>query len=965
VTAADRLRQAIDEADRAGLAGLLAPLDEAARAGLAPIARSAFAESRRRRDGPMYGHLSDAGDLADAQRWLERMICSALAWLGTGDITEFPPQGTHSYPQWCERFDFQRAFDASELHRILLDRRPSWLPDLAAQYVTGYHWDSAWRLVIEGALPRPADESYLRGLADHGAWWPEPGLADMVLRDPALLHVDLPALLELPDGLSRIVSRDMQAGTGTGRRTWLPVLNENFPPGHPIREQILDRLLDLLSGDLGGQEAARLHQFLGALTPTPDELRVRRRALFALAAQRIPGVVSYAIRVLARLSRANLIPPAELVEAVEPALLAPAKATATTALAIVTVAVRRDPRLRQRALTSFVMAVTHPHPEVQVAAIEAAAPHLAACPDIAAQFAGLLPELSASAAQRLRAELPQHPADERAAPAVDLDDLIRRAAKLPAEVSRAVGLDEAVAAVCRGSEPAAVPVRPAAAANCARIAPVSGVDELIEVLLRLADGQGGVVDIERALDGLATIGPRWPQDFGRRAGPLVARVNRRFARDAPDWGEQPSGDICLLVASWIQPERGTGPAHLATTPYTWLTERIREVALGLGDPAAGPLLALPTDQHGWLDPAVLVRRAGAAGGAVSRPVDTAVALARLTPSGRAEALSSARGLPGPLGRAIRAALGGGDDLSGLPDIVVGVIGWLRGAAHEGPPYLFGAVERDEAPRRSSSELAIEVNKQQPRVVEVDGVRTMDWSHLPAYQEMRAAYRYERGKTYAPDWAATLWPSDHRWLWREDVTAVPVLRLLLNPDEPVPTEALVATIRLAGRGKPAERTLAADVIIHAIGDARVTSAELARALRAICGDAAVISSARLVMLLRETASGSALHTAVVRAALAAALPAWLGRPLAGQQMYAPVALLDELCATDGTALTDPAARALLGRLTSSRSKTAAIAGRLLGRRPTAGCANPDAAAWPAGALAIALTARLERAERWRG
>jgi hypothetical protein len=962
-TAADRLREVIEQADRQALVELLAPLDEETRAGLAPIAGSAFVDAKRGHDELLYGHVPDSSDLAEASTWFDRMITAALAWLGTGDIAEFPPPRDYGHPKWYERFDFERAFNTEELHRILLDRRPPWLAELAALFVTDYHWDEAWRLVLDGALPRPTCEAYLLGMADHAAWGPQPGLADMVLRDPALLTVDLPALLDLPDGVPRIVRRDMVADASSGRHTWLPVLNAHFPPGHSIRDRILDQMLDLLTGDLSRPDAARLHKFLDKLAPTPGELVARRRALFALVAHRVPGVVSYSIRVLARLGRANLIPPAELIDAVEPALLAPAKSTAKTALAIVVSALRRDPRVQRRALERFATAVAHPNSEVQLAAIEAVAPQLVAHPDIAAHLNELLPELSTTAGQRLRAALPHQPAAEPPAPAADLDDLIRQAEKFPPEVARTCGLEAAVEAVRQGGEPPAVQVRPWAAASAAAIRPVSGVDELIGVLLRVVEGRGGIVDLERALDGLARIGPRWPNDFGRRVGPLVARVNQHFERDAPDWGEWPSGDMCLLVASWIQPERGAGPAHPVTKPGTWLTGRTREVALGLGDPDPQPLLALPTDQRGWIDPAVLVKRASAADGTIKRPIDTAVALARLTPPGRAAALHQAADLPGALGRAIRAALGGDDDRSALPDVVAGVIGWLRGDAHEGLPYLFGAAERDAPPGRTSQELAIEVNKQllgMPPVADADGVLTVDFSDLPAYQEMRAAYAYERAQHYAPDWAATLWPGDHRWLWRNNATTAAALRLLLDPHEPVPPEALVAAIRQVSREKPEERTLAADIIVQTIGDARVTSTELAHALHTTIEGATTVTSARLVTLLQETAAASALHRAAVRAALIDILPTWLGR-LAGQQRYGPLALLDEVCAIDGTPITHPKTRALLNTLTSARSKSATITRRLLDRSPAANHIRSDASAWPAGALAAALTARIERAE----
>ena len=91
-----------------------------------------------------------------------------------------------------------------------------------------------------------------------------------------------------------------------------------------------------------------------------------------------------------------------------------------------------------------------------------------------------------------------------------------------------------------------------------------------------------------------------------------------------------------------------------------------------------------------------------------------------------------------------------------------------------------------------------------------------------------------------------------------------------------------------------------------------------------------------------------------------LPTWLGR-LAGQR-YGPLALLDEVCATDGTPITHPETRALLSTLTSARSKSATITRRILDRSPAASHTRSDAGAWPAAALAAALTARIERAGR---
>jgi Family of unknown function (DUF6493) len=913
---ADRLRELIARADRPGIAELLAPLDEGARAKLAPVAAAAFAQAHQRHHELLYSGPPNRQRMDDASRWSDRRTAAALAWWGTGDYAEFPPERKPGDPRWYGRFEFLGAIDVAEAYGILLRRRPSWLPRLAADLFATWRWDLAWSLIVDGAIPRPADATYLRGMAAHAAWRAGTDLGELVARDPDLLAVDLPALLDLPGGLFVIVVRDTR--TPPRAPAWLPVLRAHLPTGHPVRDRILDQVLDLLSGDPDKRDVAPLHTFLDGLAPTPDELTRRRRALFALAASRLPAVVSYAVRALARLGRAKRIAPGELLDAVEPALLASAKSTAAGALGIVTAALRREPGLAHRAAEAFLVAAAHPHAEVQVAAIEAALPVLPVYPDLARRLRELLPELSGTAAQRLRDALPDVDAPTAPDPTApdptapdptvpdrgDLDELIRRAEKVPPDAARSAGLDTALDAVRRGVEPPAAPVRTAMGGP--GIPPVSGLDELVEVLLRIADGRGDVVDLERALDGVARTGPHRTPDFGRRVGPLLRRV------DKGPFGPEPSSTIAWLASKWLRQDTQVRPGDHPATPLGWLSGRIHEVVRGVTAPDPRPLLALPTDPRGWLDPAVLVQRARAAGGAVHRPFDTAVALARLAPSGRAEALREAADLSGDLGRAVRAALSG-DTADGLPGMVARVLQWLRGGPHEGPPYRFGTP--DAVPR--------------------------------TFRDLR----YERSHGFAPWWAATLWPGDHEWLWWHNVTAGPTLRLLFDPDEPLTPDALLATVRQAASDKPDGRAIAADVLVQAIGDGRLTSGPLARVVRSRYDT----EPARLVTVLQQAASVSALHRAVVRAALVAALPEWLGDQPAGQHTYRPLALLDELCATDGTPVTDPAARAVLIRLATGGSKTAAV-GRRLRDRPQ------GAPAWPAEALGVALAARIERAER---
>lgn len=929
-----RLVELIRAADTDAVVGLLAPLGETDRARLADIARGAFDDLGRREHEAIYGRggpdLREGSLLGKCQR------VAALAWLGTGEVGDFPvePDIGQDYEGWVRWQSFEVPCNTEEAHRILVDRRPPWLRRLAERYLDWHCWHAAWRLVADGLIPRPETVSYLRGLAAlAGRAAP---LAEMVRRDPGLLEVDLPRLLALPDGIRRLAAGDERGWAATPphkRRVWSPMLVATFPPGHPVRVQLLDGTLELLLGDVDPAQASTYHRFLDALKPTVEEIAARRRQYLALARHRVPVLVGVAVKSLTRLDRTKPLPPDEIVAGLAPALNASSKATAKGAVGLIDAAMRRDPSVAGSAVRALAPALTHPQVEVQIAAVEAVLPRLSGDPDIAVFVASLVSDMAASAAERLRGRLPDSPDSTDAQPGdhsdrlPGIDSLLRAAARLPSEVASRTGVEEALTAARDRCEPPAVVLEPwtATSPTCRHraVVPVADLDELVEVLLRCVDGHAGVADVERALDGLAALGAARPDDFGRRLGPLIKRVNHWFSFGRGGWGMAVSLDLCMLVATWADPQRGAGPETPLSSPFGWLTGRIREVALDLANRRAGRLLALPTDRRGWIDPTTLVARAAAAGdGSITRPVDTATAIMRLAPWGRAAALAEAAGLPGPLGRAIRAACGSGDGLADLPVPVANAVRWLQGQPHEGPPYLFGGEGEPVLP-------------------------------FPGWREHRDAWVDGRVRDYGCGWAHTLWPADHRWIWQDSALSQALLRLLLDPDEPLPPAALTAVLRQPPDAEPEQRVLACDVVTQAIADGRLASPGLTDGLISVLS-ADHTTAGPAARMLTQAAKASPLHRVVVRRALLASVSAW--RTQRPAPRWAFLTLLDELCAADRTGVPGDGARAELTELTARRSKAASLARSLLARPVTAGD-------WSAEAAALALAGRIERPERW--
>jgi hypothetical protein len=955
----ERLPELIEASDMEGVVQLLAPLAEVERAALAPGARMELVRLVELEHQP--GVVSYGREAARLRRQAQ---VAALAWLGTGDIADFPSaRRMRRGDSVIEDELFSRVHQtlpADAAYGVLRDRRPPWLRDFADSYAPEYGlaWELVWRLAADGLVPRPESPQYLRRLVQDG-WH----LTERVRHDPRLLDVDLPRLLALPEGPLWLAEHDrptppfgVERRRGDDKTVWSPLLVSAFPPGHPLRNSLLDRTMDELERDLEPQKAARYHRFLEGLKPTVDELTARRERYLGLVDHRVPAVVGFAVRGLARLDREDRLPAMQALARLPPALHARSAETARTAARLIAAVAEREPGLAGQVALALVPALTHPAPDVQRAAVSGLLPGLAVDAGAARAAAEALPSMSAAVAVSLREVLGEAGGPACVPPSRsgrDLSELEVAATRLPAELARMAGADGALAAARARAEPPAVRLQPWRAMSPTPpgevVRPVRDTDELIALLLRLVDGEGSVIDAERALDGLSALGSRRPADLARRVGPLLKRVRHWWDEVHKDMDRRRQRDFCLLVATWLEPERGAQPEAPLDSAPAWLAGRIREVALDLAERRARRLLALPTDVRGWIDPAVLVTRAVEAGQEI-RPMDAATALMRLAPWGRASAVAGASRLDGPLGGAMRAACAG-EESAGAGPLVEGALRWLRAQPHAGPPWLFGGSDTTARPRASADDLHAEM-QQSWSVAAVS--REEELARLDQWTEWERAVEYERPRRYWPGWELRQWPGDHDWIWREHPAPSFVLPVLLDPEEPLPAPALQVLFAELADPAPEGRVLVGDVIAQAIGDGRAGSAELAAALESFSSRGG--QAGRAVAALRSGAARSALHRAVVRRALVRSLPSWIGQP--ARALCELLELLDELCAADRAGVPGSEARGALERRTRGRSRSATLARAVLAR-------PADGDDWPAEAAALALAARVERARRLAG
>src|SRR5262249_28325234 len=123
-----------------------------------------------------------------------------------------------------------------------------------------------------------------------------------------------------------------------------------------------------------GPDAPAYLRFLVALDLTLHEWTTHRRRLLRLARSRVPGVVSAALPLLGKLDRGGRLDPADAVSGPARAGRAASAATGGAAGGLTAAAVLRRPELIVDAAAALTPALTHPKPDVQLAAVTVLAP---------------------------------------------------------------------------------------------------------------------------------------------------------------------------------------------------------------------------------------------------------------------------------------------------------------------------------------------------------------------------------------------------------------------------------------------------------------------------------------------------------------------------------------------------------------------------------------------------------------
>jgi hypothetical protein len=806
------------------------------------------------------------------------------------------------------------------------------------------NWGFVRRLVRAGLCRKPAGDGYTLGLIGHAvrAGKSFASLRDFLLSDPELIDVDLWRLFEVEgSGEDSLAARDKYARPPF---TWAETLVGLAREGRLPRDRLLDASLGALARDFAQFRAGWFSRFHEALEPALPEREERLDRYLRLLASSIPPTATFALKAVRLVDAARPIAASRLAAHLEPVLTARSKAAIKYALELLERAARREKAFAPAGARLAAGALLHASPEVQALALAFLERH--GDPENA-ELRRRIGEVKDNAAASLRARLSRWVGPPASAGGGAAGAIQPPAASSP---PRAAASDI-------GARAWPAPLAP----------PISSLDELLDRAAFVLENPGETDELERVLDGVSRLCGLRPGDLAERSGPLRKRC--RGALDHPGTMDY-ARDIALTrrllavcLSSWLE----GSPASLDrlekelaryVPACMFLLERSRALA---GRAARGlelPLLSAPTGRGGWIDPRVLPARLEAwrKAGAAPDIHDQALALLRIDPEHRAEALRGAAGLHGELAAALRFALGA-DGVEIGPTAAL----WIAGARARSPREDSPALERahprsgPDAARaarvswkavvKREKTLSGEAYSYEELLAETDPPLPVkvETARLPVLFHFRAGWRFD-SRSYLPEEAAIRWLGLLCPGLRESFVGLCLARLFrtLAYAQAEDADLRAFLMPLAGAGEPlgpqacraialglASRSVACalaarDALIAALEDGRVPVEPLGAALAEVF-PLECLAAGRWAKSLAEVARASPRHARSVSALIQRSLrgdPARTRRDL-----HHLLELLVELLSETGSALDDRAAREYLEGVRSG-GRTAKLVRRLL-------------------------------------
>ena len=908
---------------------------------------------------------------------------ASAAFLATGTLSQLKKHGRN-----LSRSDTDFT--------ILAARKPDWLTEYAAWSLekSPAVWPAVRRLERAGLCQRPDTDNYILGMIEgHADRSGKPDVREAFLADRALLDREVWRLFEVEgSGEYSLAARDKYSRADA---TWDTGLIALANEGILSRGRLLDASLDALERDFAQFRAGWFSRFHEALKPTLEERAERIDRYLNLLASKVPPTVSFALNALALLDRHKRLPAGLLLERINPALYARSKGTVISALKLLANAASREPDLKQRAAMIAAEALVHESPDVQAAAFDLAI-RLGHRDDLslASTIMNASDQLAPSIQGRVQEWLGPSDSKTPAAPPSEseLGSLIARASTLAPSLRELAGIEPVINAIRDGrfDAPALVfdgtefphldPTK--------KIQPILDLDELIDRFSAVLENADDTDEVERVLDGVSRLCGERPDTFETLTKPLQKRAVALLKRlavgsgDGAFLGWQVGLDLCGLAVRWTGgnvTDPGDVPWIAKESAETLsLSQRVLAIARRAAIGQSQPLLSAPTHRGGWIDPIVLVDRIELCerNGCETDILDQIQAILRTTNDHRERACRRLSAAVDEFRQALHYALGGEVEVIGPTASL-----WVAAARarkpfdddprvmhrHQGlgpdagtaARYQHRVKLRPMTNGKNYAEFHLDRDPPVPPQVPPELVTTRFHNAGNAWGRINADSATLR-------WGATVWPiAREAWLaqgvvaiatnidwWEARWSNRTYLEALTDPDIPLkPMALLLLAIGLAAK-QAVESGLATDGLIAAIHDGRLDGTRLGVALRSLL-PTTLIKPSRWAKTLGDAARISPLHVRVIAIAIQETLRDELDEK--PRDLLPLLELLKELITKVGESIAPPL-RDWLARWKAS-GKTAKVVKELLAIAPREHSADARAA------MIIALTHRIERAERW--
>lgn len=813
--------------------------------------------------------------------------------------------GTASFAQ-IKKLGWQAMPLTKTLFTVMTDRRPIWLQEYVEWQ--SHRWELVRMFMRAGLCQKPKSIEYMHGFIASARSWGRTvkSRAEWLLADPEVLQDEVWRLFETEGSTEdNLAASDKYSSDAA---SWENGLREISERGHLDRQRLLDASLSALARDFPQFRAGWFSRFHEAMTPTVAERSQRVDAYIGLLGSAIPPTAVMALDALIIVDKASPMPANRVLPHLAPLMLAKAKGTAKKAAIWVQTISKREPSCTSQVFDLMLKSLLHEATEIQELAlrwIESKAASLTS--QQSEELEAVRDSISKTLISRINSMLggsDDQPAEEITAPSAIPTSRLDPSRTLPV---------------------------------------LKKLDDMLVTAAETLESPLDFLRTECVLHALVMVPVIRDETFIKRTAPLGKRA-RHFSKNGMMAARLLSECILEWIEpavktpipkDWCQPVKVSGDKH-EQFGMLWINRcRLAQTILRQG--RAVPPLATPTHLGGWIDPQELVSRSKVWQKVGASPLlqDQCLALLRMVPEGRVEALADCGDLSGEWGEALRYALGH----SKVPA--------------KSNPALWASAFRCREPHGKSAELErhhpgfgagfampgnhqwVITHKKHTTVV----FHNIVISSSPAVSAktpadtLAAIFHLPEPRNFETPpisrFSATIWPSNMEAFfatapdilftrYEVDHHYQMLLEPLLDPFVQMGPMALLTLVTGLGCLAAEVRALSTDVLIAGIDDGRLVPAELGHIMNRLLLEGSAIPLQRWSKTLSDAARVSTHHAVQVRQILE--------NTLQGEASQAPrdlvklIELLHELIAATGACLRTASTRQFLGSLkTSGRTR----------------------------------------------